>query len=135
MTDQDSFENVKLWLSEIDRYANESVNKLLVGNKADMTARKVVDTQTAQVSSWLCDKFLIPLHLVCVLCTVSHMIVSPALTIADVPEACQIFTLQQCEACNLLSHALRAIRQRMRCFEGAARPYQSWSGALIVQLM
>jgi Ras family len=55
VTDQDSFENVKLWLSEIDRYANESVNKLLVGNKADMTARKVVDTQTAQVrviSSW-----------------------------------------------------------------------------------
>ena len=49
MTDQDSFENVKLWLSEIDRYANESVNKLLVGNKADMTAKKVVDTQTAQV--------------------------------------------------------------------------------------
>lgn len=48
VTDQDSFENVKLWLSEIDRYANESVNKLLVGNKADMTARKVVDTQTAQ---------------------------------------------------------------------------------------
>jgi Ras-related protein Rab-1A len=49
VTDQDSFENVKVWLSEIDRYANESVNKLLVGNKADMTAKKVVDTQTAQV--------------------------------------------------------------------------------------
>lgn len=49
VTDQDSFENVKTWLSEIDRYANESVNKLLVGNKADLTAKKVVDTQTAQV--------------------------------------------------------------------------------------
>jgi GTPase SAR1 family protein len=49
VTDQESFENVKVWLSEIDRYANESVNKLLVGNKADMTAKKVVDTQTAQV--------------------------------------------------------------------------------------
>jgi Ras-related protein Rab-1A len=48
VTDQESFDNVRTWLSEIDRYANENVNKLLVGNKADMTAKKVVDTQTAQ---------------------------------------------------------------------------------------
>ena len=33
MTDQESFNNVKQWLNEIDRYANENVNKLLVGNK------------------------------------------------------------------------------------------------------
>ena len=49
MTDLDSFNNVKQWLSEIDRYANESVNKLLVGNKADLTSKKVVDRQLAQV--------------------------------------------------------------------------------------
>jgi hypothetical protein len=55
VTDQESFDNVRTWLSEIDRYANENVNKLLVGNKADMTAKKVVDTQTAQVC-------LIPMH-------------------------------------------------------------------------
>lgn len=30
---QESFNNVKQWLNEIDRYANENVNKLLVGNK------------------------------------------------------------------------------------------------------
>lgn len=42
MTDQDSFNNVKTWLHEIDRYANENVVKLLVGNKADLTAKKVV---------------------------------------------------------------------------------------------
>ena len=33
VTDQESFNNVKQWLNEIDRYANENVNKLLVGNK------------------------------------------------------------------------------------------------------
>ena len=49
VTDQESFTNVKQWLNEIDRYANESVNKLLVGNKSDLTSKKVVDYQTAKV--------------------------------------------------------------------------------------
>ena len=49
VTDQESFNNVKQWLNEIDRYANENVNKLLVGNKSDLTAKKVVDYQTAKV--------------------------------------------------------------------------------------
>ena len=48
VTDQESFTNVKQWLNEIDRYANENVNKLLVGNKSDLTAKKVVDYQTAK---------------------------------------------------------------------------------------
>nr|BAV58250.1 small rab-related GTPase [Ulva partita] len=48
VTDADSFDNVKTWLSEIDRYASESVNKLLVGNKADLSSKKVVDSSTAQ---------------------------------------------------------------------------------------
>ncbi|KOB71946.1 Rab1 protein [Operophtera brumata] len=40
-TDQDSFSNVKQWLEEIDRYACDNVNKLLVGNKCDLTTKKV----------------------------------------------------------------------------------------------
>jgi small GTP-binding protein len=51
VTDQDSFNNVKQWLNEIDRYASDNVNKLLVGNKSDLTANKVVPTETAKVSS------------------------------------------------------------------------------------
>jgi len=47
-TDQESFNNVKQWLQEIDRYACENVNKLLVGNKCDLTHKKVVDYQTAK---------------------------------------------------------------------------------------
>jgi Ras-related protein Rab-1A len=46
----DSFNNVKQWLQEIDRYATEGVNKLLVGNKSDMTDKKVVEYTTAKVS-------------------------------------------------------------------------------------
>ena len=34
VTDQESFNNVKQWLNEIDRYASENVNKLLVGKSA-----------------------------------------------------------------------------------------------------
>ena len=50
VTDMDSFNNVKQWLQEIDRYATEGVNKLLVGNKSDMSDKKVVDYQVAKVS-------------------------------------------------------------------------------------
>lgn len=45
----DSFNNVKQWLQEIDRYATEGVNKLLVGNKSDMADKKVVDYTMAKV--------------------------------------------------------------------------------------
>jgi len=45
VTDNESFNNVKQWLHEIDRYAAENVNKLLVGNKSDLTAKRVVSTE------------------------------------------------------------------------------------------
>ncbi|XP_021732771.1 GTP-binding protein YPTM2-like [Chenopodium quinoa] len=48
ITDQESFNNVKQWLSEIDRYASNNVNKLLVGNKSDLTANRAVPYETAK---------------------------------------------------------------------------------------
>ncbi len=50
MTDSESFNNVKTWLQEIDRYASEGVNKLLVGNKSDMTNKRQVEYNTAKVA-------------------------------------------------------------------------------------
>ena len=49
MTTSDTFTNVKQWLQEIDRYASEGVNKLLVGNKSDLTGKKVVEYSVAKV--------------------------------------------------------------------------------------
>lgn len=51
MTDLESFNNVKQWLNEIDRYASENVNKLLVGNKCDLTANRAVSYETAKVNT------------------------------------------------------------------------------------
>lgn len=42
VTDRESFNNVKNWMTEIEKYAMENVNKLLVGNKCDLTSKKVV---------------------------------------------------------------------------------------------
>ncbi|KAM9804093.1 ras-related protein ORAB-1-like [Neosynchiropus ocellatus] len=50
VTDQETYNNVKQWLQEIDRDANENVNKLWVGNKCDRTTKKVVAYTTAK--SW-----------------------------------------------------------------------------------
>jgi Ras-related protein Rab-1A len=65
VTNLDSFNNVKQWLHEIDRFANnfffsipfhpifcryasDKVNKLLVGNKSDVTIKRVVSYDQAK---------------------------------------------------------------------------------------
>lgn len=45
ITDKSSFENVKMWLSEIEKYASNEVTKLLVGNKSDLTDKRAVDVE------------------------------------------------------------------------------------------
>ncbi|XP_034024950.1 ras-related protein Rab-1B-like [Thalassophryne amazonica] len=48
VTEQESFNNVKQWLDEIDRYACENISRLLVGNKSDLVSKKEVDSAMAQ---------------------------------------------------------------------------------------
>ncbi|KAH9842470.1 GTP-binding protein ypt1 [Rhodofomes roseus] len=48
VTDPESFENVKSWLTEIERYASETVKRLLIGNKSDLVEKKAVEYNTAQ---------------------------------------------------------------------------------------
>jgi Ras-related protein Rab-1A len=57
VTEMETFNNVKQWLHEIDRYASEGVNKLLVGNKSDLVTKKCVETATAKE---LADSLTIP---------------------------------------------------------------------------
>ena len=49
VTDKESFDSVKNWLREIDRYATEGVNKLLIGNKCDMVSKRVVSYEEVSV--------------------------------------------------------------------------------------
>ena len=44
VTNRQSFTNVTRWMAEIDKYARENVNKLLVGNKSDMVSDRQVTT-------------------------------------------------------------------------------------------
>lgn len=48
VTDQESFNNVKQWLNEIERYASQDVQKLLVGNKCDLVNKKAVTYEQAK---------------------------------------------------------------------------------------
>uniref|UniRef100_A0A7S0HGQ7 Uncharacterized protein n=1 Tax=Phaeocystis antarctica TaxID=33657 RepID=A0A7S0HGQ7_9EUKA len=58
VTNEATFENVSTWMRAIDQHASESVNKVLLGNKADssggLVERKGVSTERGQA---LADKF------------------------------------------------------------------------------
>ncbi|CAL8350140.1 unnamed protein product [Arctogadus glacialis] len=48
VTEQESYNNISQWLQEIERYACQNVSRLLLGNKCDLVAKKVVASSTAQ---------------------------------------------------------------------------------------
>lgn len=47
LTDEKSFDNVKYWLKNLNEYNNDAV-KILVANKVDRAAERVVKTETGQ---------------------------------------------------------------------------------------
>jgi small GTP-binding protein len=48
VTNKSSFENIRAWLAEISEYAHEGVIVMLLGNKADLTAERVVSTEEGE---------------------------------------------------------------------------------------
>ena len=45
ITDRTSFDNVKSWFTEIEKYASENVNKIIIGNKSDLEDKRAVTEQ------------------------------------------------------------------------------------------
>ncbi|XP_026657577.1 ras-related protein RABE1c-like isoform X3 [Phoenix dactylifera] len=50
VTDESSFNNIRNWIRQIEQHASDNVNKILVGNKADMDENKrAVSTSQGQM--------------------------------------------------------------------------------------
>jgi len=45
VTHQGSFDNIRKWIADVHTYAESSVNIVLIGNKCDLTDKKVVETE------------------------------------------------------------------------------------------
>ncbi|OMJ94949.1 hypothetical protein SteCoe_1810 [Stentor coeruleus] len=48
ITDRNSFENINSWFGEIEKYASENVNKIIIGNKSDLETKRAVMKDEAQ---------------------------------------------------------------------------------------
>ncbi|GAB5032545.1 rab gtpase [Nannochloropsis oceanica] len=48
VTDRRSFESIRNWVGQIQQHADVHVNKILIGNKCDMTPLRVVTTEEGQ---------------------------------------------------------------------------------------
>ena len=45
VTDRETFENVRTWIHEIEKYSVQGVCKILVGNKCDMEVQRQVSKE------------------------------------------------------------------------------------------
>jgi len=48
VTDEQSFQNIRNWIRNIEQHAADNVDKILLGNKADMVGEKAVETARGQ---------------------------------------------------------------------------------------
>ncbi len=48
VTDEQSFQNIRNWIRNIEQHAADNVDKILIGNKCDMESDKVVEKARAQ---------------------------------------------------------------------------------------
>ena len=52
VTDKNSFSNIRNWIRNIESHASEDVKKVLIGNKADMSANRVC-APSSSMDQWL----------------------------------------------------------------------------------
>lgn len=48
VTDERSFNNIRNWIRNIEQHASEGVNRILIGNKCDVTDKKVISKEKGQ---------------------------------------------------------------------------------------
>lgn len=48
VTDLESFNNVRIWLNDVSRYAGDHICKMLIGNKSDLNAMREVEYNVAK---------------------------------------------------------------------------------------
>ena len=53
VTNRQSFDNIKLWNQNIEKYGQEGVPRMIVGTKSDLDEQRVVSTNEGQVFSFI----------------------------------------------------------------------------------
>lgn len=51
ITNEKSFENIIKWLRNIDEHANEDVERMILGNKCDMSDKRIVNKERGEAVS------------------------------------------------------------------------------------
>jgi small GTP-binding protein len=47
LTDENSFNNLKNWFGEVEKHCSDNIPRLLIGNKSDLTQKRVVEQKVA----------------------------------------------------------------------------------------
>ena len=59
ITDRDSFNSVHTWMSEVEKYTNDNITRILVGNKTDLEEKRAVSFEEGQeMANHYCVRFL-----------------------------------------------------------------------------
>ena len=59
ITDRDSFNSVHTWMSEVEKYTNDNITRILVGNKTDLEDKRAVSFEEGQeMANHYCVRFL-----------------------------------------------------------------------------
>lgn len=61
ITNEKSFENIVKWLRNIDEHANSDVERMILGNKCDMTDKRIVSKERGEAVRFILSRILINL--------------------------------------------------------------------------
>jgi len=59
VTDEHSFMNIRSWMNNIEQHANDSISRVIIGNKCDMTEDRVIPTDRGKQ---IADEYNVPFY-------------------------------------------------------------------------